>query len=153
MKPKQPKPRTMIPAKVRAKLAQAAKPQSIVTATRYEATQSGNLVHMFTVQCHACGGTIHTPVKGTIFHPDCSFSIRMPLSTKKCRERLSKMRPQEKDRLLIQLMKDVHQYQNHFGLLVDKNHIKSSDSLIRAMKDKTRYAKLNAIAGEWLAGE
>lgn len=143
----------MIPAKVRAKLAQAAKPQPIVTGTRYEATKNGNLVPIFTVQCHACGGTIHTHRKGTIYHPDCSFSKREPLNTRKIRAKLQQLRPLEKDRMIIRLMEQIQTYQSRYGSMLGKEHIKVSDALIRAMNDKGRYEKLNMIASEWLTGE
>lgn len=153
MKSKQPKSRATISKEVRARLTQTAKLQPVVTGTWHEATQNGNLVPMFTVKCQACGGNIHTSAKHTFFHPECSFSVRRPLSKQKAREKINKMGAVEKDRLLISLMQDVQEYQSRYGLLIHKDHIKVSDALIRAMKDKTRYALLNAIAREWLKDE
>ena len=143
----------MIPAKVRAKLAQAAKPQPIVVDSWHEVNGNGGVVKLFTVECQACGGKIHTHRKGTIYHPDCSFSKKEPLDTRKIRRKLQQLRPLDKDRMIIRLMEQIQTYQSRYGSMLGKEHIKVSDALIRAMNDKGRYEKLNMIAGEWLEGE
>lgn len=148
MKPKQPKPHTMIPAKTKSK------PKPVVLSTWYEANTNGGLVKIYSVQCQVCGGIIpRTPRKNTTHHMECRLKGDWEKNSEELLKSIRRMKPQEKERVLLHALEELQNYKNRYGLLIGKDHVDSSHALIRAIADEGRYEKLNMIAGEWLSGE
>lgn len=150
MKPKQPKPQTMIPEVVRARLAAIAKPKPIILKEWTEVNKNGILIPTFAVKCHACGGVVApTRSKTTIYHANCAVNRVRQRNPRRNKEKIAKMTPREKDKKLLALMEMVEEYQHRYGLLVGKYHILASDPLIQAMNNTVIYERLNRVAKIW----